>query len=286
VDTDSTDESRTQGLRRRVEDVEWYHTIELAPGVITPGWFDTRPIAATLPWPALSGKRCLDVGTFDGFWAFEMERRGASEVVAIDILDPMQWDWPAGATTQTLEAIGRRKAGGVGFEIASKALGSRVHRLEMSVYDLDVERVGHFDVVYLGSLLLHLRDPAGALMRLRHVCSDRLMVLENIDLELSLLHPARPMASLDAVGRPWWWKINVAALVRLTEAAGFTLDHPAQRVYMPAGEGQRIRRPSPRSLLRREGREAAVIARRGDPHALVMARVSCQPPMAKHDNAG
>jgi 2-polyprenyl-3-methyl-5-hydroxy-6-metoxy-1,4-benzoquinol methylase len=33
----------------------------------------------------------------------------------------------------------------------------------MSVYDLSPERVGRFDVVVCGSLLLHMRDPARAL---------------------------------------------------------------------------------------------------------------------------
>ena len=72
----------------------WYHTMELAPGVVTPGWFDLRPIVDHLPWPGVAGKRCLDVGTYDGFLAFELERRGASEVVAIDIDDHDRWDWP------------------------------------------------------------------------------------------------------------------------------------------------------------------------------------------------
>ena len=57
--------------------------------MVTPGWFDTRAVAPKLPFPERStGKRCLDIGTFDGFWAFEMERRGADEVLAIDLLDP------------------------------------------------------------------------------------------------------------------------------------------------------------------------------------------------------
>jgi tRNA (mo5U34)-methyltransferase len=74
---------------------EWYHSIELAPGQVTPGWFDTRAAAAKVPLPErLDGKRCLDVGTWDGFWAFEMERRGADEVVALDIDDADGWDWP------------------------------------------------------------------------------------------------------------------------------------------------------------------------------------------------
>jgi hypothetical protein len=60
---------------------EWYHTLELAPGVETAGFFDHRPLLRKLPIPAsLAGQRCLDIGTFDGFWAFELERRGAAEV--------------------------------------------------------------------------------------------------------------------------------------------------------------------------------------------------------------
>src|SRR3954470_18358755 len=72
----------------------WYHTMELRPGLVTPGWFDLRPIIDRLPWPEIEGKRCLDVGTYDGQLAFEMERRGASEVVSTDIQSHLDWDWP------------------------------------------------------------------------------------------------------------------------------------------------------------------------------------------------
>src|SRR5882762_10640795 len=62
----------------------WYHTVELTPDVTTPGWIDLRDIVDRVGFPArLDGVRALDVGTADGFWAFELERRGAS-VVAID----------------------------------------------------------------------------------------------------------------------------------------------------------------------------------------------------------
>src|SRR5438477_10034130 len=72
----------------------WYHTMELAPGVVTPGWFDLRPVVERMPWPDVSGRRCLDVGTADGFLAFELERRGAAEVVTTDIADHAEWDYP------------------------------------------------------------------------------------------------------------------------------------------------------------------------------------------------
>src|SRR5207248_11327788 len=105
-------------ITAKVKDEEWYHTLELAPGLVTPGWFDTRQVVSELPIPtSLTGSRCLDIGTFDGFWAFEMERRGASEVVAIDLLDISEADWPPNSAPETVAALSQRKRGGRGFEL-------------------------------------------------------------------------------------------------------------------------------------------------------------------------
>jgi tRNA (mo5U34)-methyltransferase len=255
-------------LAEVVAAAEWYHTLELAPGIVTPGWFDTRAVAARLPIPAdLRGKRCLDIGTFDGFWAFELERRGAAEVVAVDVLDPHLWDWPANSTNATLDALARRKRQGSGFQLASQQLGSRVRLLERSVYDLSPEDVGSFDFIYLGSLLIHLRDPVGALRAALSVCAGQLLSAESVDLPLSLLLPRTPTAYLDGRGRPWWWRPNRAALVRMFEAAGFRLVGSPQFLLMPAGKGQP--RPALRlsTLVRsRQARELATSALLGDPH--------------------
>jgi tRNA (mo5U34)-methyltransferase len=260
-------------LRAAVAEHEWYHSIEVAPGVVTPGWFDTRRVVAQLAFPAsLAGQRCLDVGTFDGFWAFEMEDRGAAEVVAVDVLDPAAWDWPAGSDEAVVEAIGRRKAGGSGFELVHQARRSGVVRHERSVYDLDPVEVGTFDFVYVGSLLLHLRDPVGALERAAAVCRGQVLVVDAIDLPLSMLLRHRPVAGLDGRGRPWWWKPNTAGLARMVEAAGLAIVSGPTRVYLPAGAGQPTPRPSLRSVVTRAGLDAAVLWRRGDPHAAILAR--------------
>ena len=72
----------------------WYHSIELAPDYLTEGWFDLRPYVHRYGLPErMDGMRALDVGTWDGFWAFEMERRGA-EVVALDLDDQRALDYP------------------------------------------------------------------------------------------------------------------------------------------------------------------------------------------------
>jgi len=260
-------------LAGTVQAREWYHTIDLAPGITTPGWFDLRDVAGRLPWPPVHGARCLDVGTFDGFWAFEMERLGASEVVAIDILDPRQWDWPANARQAVMDELGRRKGQGEGFEVARAALGSSVKRLEMNVYDLDPEAVGLFDVVYLGSILLHLRDPVQALDRVRSVCRGYVLSVDTFDVPLSVLHPRRPVASLDGIGRPWWWRANLAGIRRMIEASGMTV-MARRRTLMPPGAGQ-PKLPIRVSMLRHAaGRNALMCSRVGDPHVATLARVS------------
>ncbi|MHB8670260.1 MAG: class I SAM-dependent methyltransferase [Acidimicrobiales bacterium] len=265
------------GLAAEVARLDWYHTLDLGSGIVTPGWFDTRAVADRVQMPAsLAGRRCLDVGTFDGFWAFEMERRGACEVVAVDLLDPAAWDWPADSPAEAVAEIGRRKAGGRGFDLARAALGSSVRRVERSVYDLEASdpEVGTFDFVYLGSLLLHLRDPVRALACVRDVCAPdaSILVVDAVDSTLSRLHRRRPVAHLDGRDRPWWWKPNVAGLVRMIEAGGFAVEGAPARLAMPAGPGQPRHRPSLWTLRSRAGREAALIARWGDPHAAVRAR--------------
>ena len=254
---------------------EWYHTLELAPGVVTPGWFDTRDLAGRLPWPDVTGRRCLDVGTFDGFWAFTMEQRGAAEVVAIDVLDPTRWDWPPDAEPASIAAVGSRKGRGKGFLVAAQALGSSVQRLERSVYDLDPAADGTYDVVYLGSLLLHLRDPLRALEAVRSVLrpGGELLLVDAIDLPLTLALPGLPVAALDGVGRPWWWKANLAGLARMVTASGLALTAPPSRVWMLPGPGQQLPRRRPALLRSRAGREALVTSWRGEPHGVVRARL-------------
>src|SRR4051812_46278264 len=136
-------------LRRRVDEHSWYHTIALGSGVETAGYFDLRELAPEVLPERLDGKRCLDVATFDGFWALEMARRGAAEVVAIDVVDPRRWDWPAGTDAEVVAVVSDRAAEGDGFELVMEATGERIERRELSVYELDPAELGEFDFVYV-----------------------------------------------------------------------------------------------------------------------------------------
>src|SRR5579884_4121521 len=222
----------------------WYHTLDLPGSVTTPGWFDLRPIVARMPWPEIRGKRCLDIGTYDGFLAFELEGRGASEVVATDIADHTQWDWPPRLRAKGPDALaaiaGPEK--GRGFRTAHAALNSSVQRVELNIYEISPERIGRFDVVVCGSLLLHLRDPLRALAAIRSVCDGFLLSAEEIRLDLMAHLSRKPVAFLDGVSDlVQWWVPTQAGHVRMLEAAGFDLERPGVRYAIPFGAGHKAR---------------------------------------------
>lgn len=232
----------------------WYHTLELAPDVVTPGWFDLRGIVEKLPWPDLRGKRCLDIGTYDGFYAFEMERRGAAEVVATDLSDHTQWDWPfdarAAGPAFLDDVAGPEK--GLGFRIAKRALGSEVERCEINVYDLSLEAVGMFDFVLCGALLLHLRDPLRALEAVRTVCAGTFLSVEEVDLAMSIWPRRTPALRLDgSYNRTQWFVPNVAGHRRMLYASGFDLEHTPRPFTVAYGAGHPEHPSGSRELGRR-----------------------------------
>ncbi len=250
----------------------WYHTIEVAPGVLTPGWFDLRDIVGHLPWPGVAGMRCLDVGPYDGFLSFELERRGAAEVIAADIASPAGWDWPRALRDRGpsgLLAVAEADPGG-GFEIAAQLLGSRVQRLAMSIYDLDPDAIGTFDLVVCGSLLLHLRDPMRGLAGIRRVCRGRLLSAETISPGLTLASPRRAVARFRSGDRCQWWIPNRAGHQAMIRAAGFEIERSVAPYAIPLGLGHPSH--SSRALAGSELATLALTRRRGVPHSALLTR--------------
>ena len=250
-------------LRDQVATVPWYHTLDLPGGVSTPGRWDLRHTLCHLPIPAsLEGQRCLDIGTWDGFFAFEMERRGASEVLAIDLRDMASWDWPGNTPSEKVSEWDAGVAEFPGFAVARAALGSGVERRELSVYDLTPEDVGTFDFVIMGSLLPHLRDPVRALSAVRGVTRGQFLSADVFSVTLSVLRPFSPSADLDGDARPAWWTPNLAARRRMMVSAGFNVRRGARPYLTKRGAGA----PPPA-----RGPRAQFLARFGLPHAWLLA---------------
>lgn len=189
---------------RLLTETGWWHSFELPGGQIVKGVNSIESLRSRIgEFPIrqnLSGKRALDIGCWDGWFSFELERRGA-EVVAIDV-----WDNPR-------------------FREMHAIYNSRVDYRQMDVYDLSPSAVGYFDVVLFMGVLYHLKHP---LLGLERVCSvtrelaavDSFILRENLDLN------AQPMMNFYENDQfegqtDNWCAPNLACLAAMCRTAGF-----------------------------------------------------------------
>lgn len=224
-------------VAERAEGIRWYHSLELAPDYVTPGIFDLRGVVDKYCLPErMDGVRALDVGTWDGFWAFEMERRGA-EVTAIDLDDERELDWPANRRPDTFNEVPR----GTGFHLAKEVLGSNVNRVQCSIYNALPEDFGTFDVVFCGSVLIHLRDQVLAIERIANLCHGKFISVESYDNRLELLpFPiARYQAHREAA--VVFWEPNVRAWKAIMKTAGFDRVEQRGKFQLHSTEGYKVR---------------------------------------------
>jgi len=195
-------------LKTLVSGIDWFHSIPLGNGLVTPGVDRSAERLAEMGIPDdLSGKTVLDIGAWDGFFSFEAERRGASRVLATD-----SFCWSG-------EGWGTK----AGFELARRALGSKVEDREIDVLDLSPETVGVFDVVLFLGVLYHMRHPLLALERVAAVTRELLV----LDTHVDLLSRGRPVMAFypggELAGDPTnWWGPNPAAVQSMLRSAGFT----------------------------------------------------------------
>jgi tRNA (mo5U34)-methyltransferase len=202
---------------------EWFHSIDVGDGIVTPGGVNPEYQQFLLKMfrlPAdMKGLRVLDIGTMDGFFAFECERRGA-EVVAIDLL-------PEDAR---------------GFMDAKQMLESRVQFHQMSVYQLDEAVLGgQFDFVLFLGVYYHLRHLFVALdnlwkitrgeMRVEtHVIDHHFLLEDGSAVELASIDPRLVQVpiyrfyrfnELNKIDYSNWFGGNVAAVLDSLSSAGF-----------------------------------------------------------------
>lgn len=161
-----------EGLENILAYDHWRHRVQLAPGLFTQGYntVDNEWERNRLP-ENLNGKSFLDVGANDGFYSFEAEKRGASEITAIDI-------YTGDANTMT---------GGwdiEGITLLKKYLNSKVEIESLSVFDLSTKN-RKWDVVFCSDVLSWLTDIPAALKQLTDVCTECLIIKDTFSLENS-----------------------------------------------------------------------------------------------------
>jgi tRNA (mo5U34)-methyltransferase len=196
----------------------WFHTFSLDGGVMyTPGVArDHRYRIPILPQD-FSGMSVLDVGTFDGFYAFLAEARGAGRVVAVD--NEQYRDWVFARWGVELE-------GGVGFRTIAKLLGSEVEYQRLDAFDLD-QLEEQFDLVFCFGILHRVENPLGLLSVLRRrLAAGGCVLLEtygvaNRELEHEAAVHAYKPGEVYARDDYVYWGFTGESLARLAGHAGF-----------------------------------------------------------------
>lgn len=211
-------------IRRQMQQYSWYHTIDLGHGIVTPGQYDHRPLLQHYGIPDdLSGKTVLDVGPAHGFFAFEFEKRGAERVVTVEL--PRWSEHDGSAELKQAFVADNVDTANEGYlhdalAFAIRARQSRVEQFFSSVYDLQPDNVGTFDIVFCGSLLIHLTDPLRALYALRRVTREHAIVATVID--PARFGGRRPRAYFHGTPKGQaFWAPNMACLEQWAIAAGF-----------------------------------------------------------------
>jgi tRNA (mo5U34)-methyltransferase len=238
---------RRRRLAQRVEAVPfWWHSIDLGDGIVTPGHKSAESLRTEfeqLALPDLRGRSVLDIGGWDGYFAFEAERRGAARVGVVD-----HYMWSMDSPGQQAywrrcmaEGVAPRPyhetefwhpdtlPGKAGFDLVREALGSSVEPIVADFMTCDLAALGSWDVVLYLGVLYHMEEPLTALRRVAAV-TRQLAVVETEAVvvaghEDDALWRFFPGAELNGDVSNWWAP-NLAGVSAALAAAGFATTRP------------------------------------------------------------
>jgi tRNA (mo5U34)-methyltransferase len=227
-----------QDIERGVRELgDWFQNLDLDGVPTAPAHFlgdyprvKWKRFAHVLPQD-MTGKSVLDIGCNAGFYSFEMKRRRASRVVAIDFDDYY---------------LNQAR-------FAARVLGYEdVEFRRMSVYDIGALRE-RFDLVLFLGLIYHLRHPLLALDLIHEHAAKDLLVYQSLQRGSAEVEPLQAdydfweTEIFDRPGYPRlhfienkyshdetnWWAPNAACSAAMLRSAGFQIvAHPEEEVFL------------------------------------------------------
>jgi hypothetical protein len=218
-------------LVTNLEDCGFYHTMEL-PGLgLQHALWDLRSgLDAYLSPVDLRGTKTLDIGTWDGYLAFEMERRGAS-VIGIDLgpgvlPDLVPAPHPDVARAKSSGTLGHRRRTNA-FWLAHRLLHSSVKLAYAHATRLPAA-IGPVDYCFIGNVLQHLADPLAALASAASLATRGVIVTEanwntKMDQDAPMMYLLTPhkIAQGDPAWPGCWWQLTPGLVASWLEILGF-----------------------------------------------------------------
>ncbi|MCY2947195.1 MAG: methyltransferase domain-containing protein [Planctomycetota bacterium] len=225
-------------IQKLINQIPWYHEFEFGNGLkahsTTPDVGDHKAIWHFLHHQLdaidFQNKRVLEIGSWDGYWSFEAEKRGAAYVLSTD---DVSQNWSAGQ----------------GIHLAKELFGSNIDiKQDVSAYQLEAKLKGEgpFDIIIYFGVYYHLFDPLYAFSQIRHLCGPNTVVLidgpEGPALQKNTAflefanHAAEFLPSRGALEQ-----LIEASYLKIDDRAEFETDHTQPKDTDPIGRFWRLR---------------------------------------------
>jgi 2-polyprenyl-3-methyl-5-hydroxy-6-metoxy-1,4-benzoquinol methylase len=222
---------------RSIDDCYFYHSMTLPGHGEVSGEWDLRGHEKEyLGNVELAGKNVLEIGTASGHLGFWMEKQGA-KLVGYDLSDEQEWDIVPYHNYDYKDHIDMHKKHikklNNSWWFAHRCFNSKARVAYGSIYELS-PKLGTFDVVTMGSILLHLRDPFLAMQRVSSLSRETLVVTDMLRLTedqatATLLGQGRNLQFLpDAQAlQPFesWWGLSPHFVAQVAMILGFNDVH-------------------------------------------------------------
>lgn len=217
-----------------MEDCNFYHTTEIPGAGTVEGQWDLRnTVSQYLGGYDFTGKRVLEIGPATGFLTFEIEKT-AREVVAVEL--PMDRDfW----NSVPYESMGLARGKVAGWTEAEEQFHDHIKRIRngfwychrqfassAQVYHGSAENLpedlGKFDVVLLGSVLLHSRSPVAILESCARLVTETVIITEKNWSDLGEGPVCSLVPTMGNMAWDTWWSFTPRFFTQFLEVLGFT----------------------------------------------------------------
>lgn len=244
-------------IKKRIPEFKyWYHRMELAPGLVTPGfhleplWDHLRAVRDKIDY---HDKAVLDIASFDGMFAFEAEKKGAKLVVAADCL------YRSFSNLLFCKEVFQSNVIPY-YNISPYRLTDRLDVFFDEQY-VEEEEDRRFDIVQHFGLLYHLRDPLLSISQSRSVLKVGGKLIIETDVVLNcddsfMLFNGLPNVTRIRDNYSVWWAPTRSCLVEMLESTFFKVEEDTYSEFLftpPSNEAGRVS-GAQREVLRRDKR--------------------------------
>jgi SAM-dependent methyltransferase len=187
----------------------WRQRIPLNDGKYTPGFRRDPSDWERFGLPEdLSGKSFLDIGAAEGLFAFEAEKRGAEDVLAMDIWGGGYENWDeSGSIGQHMRQ---------GLELVKSHRDSNIRTQQGDLMDISTDQIGTFDVVLCSGVFQFVSDIYTALKNLVDI-TEELLVLRGYTISLDT---DKPVAKFSTDSSARIWEVTPEALFSIFKEIG------------------------------------------------------------------